>query len=84
MRFAFCLFRYFPFSGLARDMLRIADEAHRRGHRVHIFTADWQGDPSQLHSTEIVPVRGLSNHGRSAAFCRASYRSDFSKLRRSR
>ena len=43
MRFAFCLFRYFPFSGLARDMLRIADCALERGHQVHIFTSQWRG-----------------------------------------
>ena len=68
MRLVFCLYRYFPFGGLARDMLRIADAAHQRGHRVHILTAAWQGQPSSTHSIEILPVSGLSNHGRMVSF----------------
>lgn len=64
MQLAFCLFRYFPFSGLARDMLRIADAAHDRGHQVHILTAAWQGASSGPHGVEIIPVSAFSNHGR--------------------
>ena len=68
MRFAFCLFRYFPFSGLARDMLRIADCALERGHEVHIFTSEWRGDPGETHHAEILPVSGATNHGRTSSF----------------
>jgi len=71
MRFAFCLFRFFPFSGLAIDMLRIADCAHRRGHEVHILTSEWQSAPSGKHQMDIIPVSGLTNHGRAVSFHRA-------------
>jgi UDP-glucose:(heptosyl)LPS alpha-1,3-glucosyltransferase len=70
MRVAFCLFRYFPFSGLSRDMLRIAECVRARGHEVSIFTSDWQGQPANGFRTEILPVSGLSNHGRAASYHR--------------
>ena len=44
MRFAFALFRYYPFGGLQGDTLRIALEAIRRGHEVTLFTTDWSGE----------------------------------------
>jgi UDP-glucose:(heptosyl)LPS alpha-1,3-glucosyltransferase len=68
MRLAFCLFRYFPFSGLARDMLRIAERARARGHEITIFTANWQGDPADDFQTEVLKVSGFSNHGQAAQF----------------
>lgn len=71
MRVAFCLFRYFPFSGLARDMLRIAQCARGRGHDVTLFTSEWQGEPADGFQTEIVPASGFTNHGRAAAFQRS-------------
>lgn len=80
MRLALCLFRYFPFSGLARDMLQIADVARDRGHQVHIFTSAWQGEKSQRHALDILAVDGLTNHSRAAAF----HRSLQNRLRSSR
>ncbi|MDJ0957863.1 MAG: lipopolysaccharide core heptose(I) kinase RfaP [Arenicellales bacterium] len=71
MRLAFCLFRYFPFSGLARDMLRIADAAKDRGHEVHIFTSAWQGEITPQHKLKVIPVSGISNHRRAFNFHRA-------------
>ena len=41
MRFAFALFKYFPFGGLQSDMLRIAECAAARGHEVTVFTGAW-------------------------------------------
>ena len=70
MRFAFCLFRYFPFSGLARDMLRIADAARSRGHDVHIFTSAWQGETRPQHKLKVIPISGISNHRRAFNFHR--------------
>ena len=43
MRFAFALFKYFPFGGLQSDMLRIAECAAARGHEVTVFTGAWEG-----------------------------------------
>jgi len=71
MHLAFCLFRVLPFSGLARDMLRIAGCARGRGHEVTIFTSEWQGEPSSDFQTEVLRVPGSTNHGRAAGFHRS-------------
>lgn len=70
MRLAFCLFKYFPYSGLARDMLRIADEAVGRGHTVDIHVREWQGEPPGSAPVSILSSGGLTNHGRASAFVR--------------
>lgn len=70
MRLAFCLFKYFPESGLARDMLRIAEAAMARGHTVDVFAREWQGDiPTGVRVT-VLEARGWTNHGRAETFVR--------------
>lgn len=44
MKLALCLYKYFPYGGLERDFLRILKECHHRGHSVHVYTAEWQGE----------------------------------------
>ena len=61
MRFAFASFKYFPYGGLEKDMLRMAECAALRGHE----TPDIPGLKIQN-----VPVSGSSNHARAASFCR--------------
>jgi CBS domain-containing protein len=34
MKFAFCLYKYFPFGGQQRDFLKIAKTCTKRGHHV--------------------------------------------------
>lgn len=69
MNFAFALFRYFPFGGLQRDMLRMAECATRRGHSVTIFTTEWNGEPpADGISVRLLPVTAWSNHGRARQF----------------
>ena len=73
MRFAFASFRYFPFGGLEKDMLRFAECAAERGHEAVILTGAWEDDKMpdrQGISVQIVPVSGKSNHTRAASFCR--------------
>ncbi|MGA8262668.1 MAG: hypothetical protein WB783_20890, partial [Arenicellales bacterium] len=70
MRLAFCLYKYFPHSGLARDMLRIADEAMERGHAVDIHTRQWQGERPDNMRVTVLDGGGLSNHGRAERFIR--------------
>lgn len=49
MRFAFVIFKYFPYGGVQRDMLRIAQDCVALGHDVTIFTGEWQGPkPSNM------------------------------------
>lgn len=68
MKFAFCLFKYFPFGGLQRDFLRIASLCHQRGATIDVFTTAWQGEPVSWLTVHIIPVRGLQNHTRNRHF----------------
>ena len=56
MRLAFVIFRYFPFGGLQRDMLAIAQAAQKSGHQVSIFCSEWHGDKSP--GIDVIEVRG--------------------------
>ncbi len=70
MRFAFCLYKYFPYSGLARDFLRILLEAQARGHKVDVYVSQWQGArPSGVAINEL-HAQALTNHSRNAVFHR--------------
>ncbi len=72
MTFAFLIYRYFPFGGQQRNMLAMAQEAHRRGHRVTVLCHHWQGDrPAGIEVVEV-PVSGWTNHSRTQAFARAA------------
>ncbi|MDZ7841781.1 MAG: lipopolysaccharide core heptose(I) kinase RfaP [Gammaproteobacteria bacterium] len=70
MRLAFCLYRYSPHSGLARDMLRIGHEAVRRGHLVDVYAREWQGDRPSGIQVKLLDAPGWTNHGRAEAFAR--------------
>lgn len=69
MNFAFAIFKYFPFGGLQRDMLRMADAAVRRGHHVTVFTSSWEGDPPpEGVELRLLRTTAWSNHGRARQF----------------
>ncbi|MDR0529104.1 MAG: glycosyltransferase family 4 protein [Zoogloeaceae bacterium] len=68
---AFILYKYFPFGGLQRDFLRIAQECQRHGASIRVYTLSWQGDlpPGfDVRLPESRAVRALSNHRRYARF----------------
>ena len=44
MRLAFALYKYFPYGGLARDFMRIADICLEKGYQVDVYVMEWQGD----------------------------------------
>ena len=70
MKFAFTLIKYFPFGGLQRDFLRIAQACMTRGHQVDVFTPYWQGDvPTGLNVT-VLSLKAFSNHRRRQALSR--------------
>lgn len=56
MKLAFAIFRYFPFGGLQRDMLAIAQTAQACGHQVIIFCSDWQGE--KIPGIDVVELKG--------------------------
>jgi UDP-glucose:(heptosyl)LPS alpha-1,3-glucosyltransferase len=68
MKIAFCLFKYFPYGGLQRDFLRIAKTCQQRGHTVHVYTTEWQGEHESGFHVHIIPVKGKQNHTRNQSF----------------
>lgn len=54
--------------GLERHAIRLADELAGRGHRVTIRTSKGTATATDRFTTEILPGRGFTNHGRMAAF----------------
>lgn len=68
LRLAFCVLKYFPYGGMQRNLLRIAEGCRARGHTVEIFAMDWQGPrPDEIRVT-LLPVRALLSHRRAPAF----------------
>ncbi|AUN95682.1 glycosyltransferase family 4 protein [Pseudazoarcus pumilus] len=68
MNLAFCLYKYFPYGGLQRDFLRIAQACVARGHAVRVYTLGWEGEQPDELDIEIVPARGLTNPARYRMF----------------
>lgn len=70
VKFALCLFKYYPFGGLEQSFLNIAKEALRQGHEVHVFTRQWTGECPEGIRVHLIKSRGLTNHARSWNFAR--------------
>ena len=68
MKLGFLLFDYFPFGGLQRDCLKIAQLCAARGHDVTIFTRTWQGDAPEKLRVELFGRHGASNVARNRAW----------------
>ncbi|MFL9608920.1 glycosyltransferase family 4 protein [Methylobacillus sp. Pita2] len=67
MKFAFLIFKYFPYGGMQRDMLRTATRLAEAGHSVDIFTMSWDGQmpredlPEGNIRAHIMPGNGWFN-----------------------
>lgn len=68
MRLAFALFKYFPYGGLQRDCMRIAEECVRRGHAVDILTLQAQGQAPEGASLKVLPQHAAHNYKRYEQF----------------
>lgn len=68
MRIAFALYKYFPYGGLARDFVRIANTCLEKGHSVDVYVMEWQGDLVPEYHPQILKSKGLSNHAKVANF----------------
>jgi UDP-glucose:(heptosyl)LPS alpha-1,3-glucosyltransferase len=66
MHYAFLIFKVFPYGGVQRDMLRIANDLADAGHSVTIFTGEWRGDlpKNPAITRQVLPTRGWLNHQR--------------------
>lgn len=67
MKFAFLIFKYFPYGGVQRDMLRIAKDCVALGHQVTIFTGEWQGPQPANIQVKLCASNGWRNHTRHAS-----------------
>lgn len=62
MKLAFVLFKYFPYGGLQRDMLRMAVACQQLGYEIHVYTLSWQGDIPAGFKVQQLPSRGVRNY----------------------
>ncbi|MCL5042468.1 MAG: glycosyltransferase family 4 protein [Gammaproteobacteria bacterium] len=70
MQLAFLLYKYFPFGGLQRDFVRIAQVCQARGHQIRVYTLSWEGEVPDGFELVMVPVKAWLNHRRYAKFTR--------------
>jgi UDP-glucose:(heptosyl)LPS alpha-1,3-glucosyltransferase len=63
MKLAFVVSLWFPFGGMQRSLLRIAQACVARGHEVHIYTGEWQGEHPQGIDVFELDTRARTNHG---------------------
>lgn len=68
MIFAFALYKYFPYGGLQRDFLRIAEAVHIRGHQIRVYCNSWQGDAPDQFEIVTVPVKGQTSQAKNRFF----------------
>lgn len=67
---AFVLFKYFPYGGLQRDFLRIAQACRDRGLAVRVYTLSWQGKVPEGFEVVEVPATAWANATRYRRFTR--------------
>ena len=70
MKLAFVLYKYFPYGGLQRDMLRIAMACLREGHEVRVYTMEWEGEVPEGIDVRRIDARRMSSHARNREFTR--------------
>ena len=70
MKLAFVLFKYFPYGGLQRDMVRMASACQELGYEIHVYTLSWQGEVPPGFHVQLLPARGLRNYVRYRHFNR--------------
>ena len=63
MQLAFAIYKYFPYGGIQRDLLKIARACVARGHEVRIYVNRWEAElPEDALHVQIVTVEAWSNH----------------------
>ena len=70
MKFAFVLFKYFPYGGLQRGFLQLARTCVSRGHQVDVYTGSWVGKQPEDIEVKTITNSGLTNHSRYRSFAR--------------
>lgn len=70
-RLAFAVSVYFDYGGMQRSMLRIAEACAGRGHEVHVFTGNWDGQQPDYVTVHKVDTSALTNPGKNDALARS-------------
>ena len=68
MKLAFVLFKYFPYGGLQRDCMKIAEECLKRGHNIDLYCMEWNGPRPEGMAVHIVEVKTWRNYRRYELF----------------
>jgi len=75
LKFAFLIFKVFPYGGVQRDMLRIAHDCALVGHEVTIYTGEWRGEmPGAGIQVQVLPSSGWLNHQKHQSLIHAMQR----------
>lgn len=62
MQIAFCIFKYFPYGGIQRDLMKMGRECRARGMSVRIYAIRWLAEPPEAMELCTVGVQALSRH----------------------
>jgi UDP-glucose:(heptosyl)LPS alpha-1,3-glucosyltransferase len=68
MKIAVCLYKYFPFGGLARDFLSIMSICRDRGYEIDVYTMEWHGEFLEGFNIHVVETKAWTNHGKVKKF----------------
>lgn len=63
MQLAFVIYKYFPYGGIQRDLMKIARACLARGYHVRIYVNRWEADlPEDDLELHVVDLAAMSNH----------------------
>ena len=62
MILGFAIFKYFPFGGVQRDLMKLVQGCLDAGHQVRIYVIRWNGPVPDGVDVRKAPVKALSNH----------------------
>ncbi len=65
---AFVLYKYFPFGGLQRDFLRIAQHCYQKGYNISVYTMVWEGEQPDHFNLNIYRPKAFSACTRNKKF----------------
>ena len=71
MKLACIMFKYFPYGGLQRDFMRIANIAMQQGDSIDVYALEWHGDIPAGMNVNVISVSALTNHGKYEKFVAA-------------
>ncbi len=68
MKLAVCLYKLFPFGGLARDCVRILSLCYQQGAQVDVYVMECEGDIPEGFNVTVIKAKGMTNHNKVANF----------------